>query len=342
MIIRDMRSAARIASAVMSPPKPQMMPLPTVRTFSQVALRKPPAKPDPRKMPSHDKIMTAIRDSWFRRYLTVPEPVLDLYALWALHTHYRNSTGEGGQGHLAFRVSPLLAILAEKPGSGKSTALALTGEVSANYFGLDQEPTEYGIIDALNDEHASVFLDEAGLLLSGRKTAVLSCLQAYTWEVTKKTGRNGGTRKSMFGPKAFAALGDMATTTGDKFDALFDRAFTVQMVKSRAPEDPDTRNADEAAIARKALKYVAESTFDSVLERAAAVDLPIPAGLEGRARQISRPIIAIGEAIGPNENGDMEWLERAQRACLYFRGTQSASPEQTADLATAFRSTFLG
>lgn len=297
------------------------------------------------EMPSLAEILTAIRDGWFARYLDVPEPVLDMCVLWALHTHYRTPTPEGGQGHLAFRATPRFFFLSKEPGSGKSTACALLGEVSANYFGLDQEPSEFGIIDAIADEHATVFLDEGDILFGAgaRKAGVRSVVQAYTHEVTKKTGRNGGTRKTMFGPIALAALDELATTTGDKLNSTFDRAFVVRMKKTRAPEDPDTRSTEEADIARKALKYVADMTFATVLERAVSADLPIPENLEGRARQISRPILAIAEAVdaaSPGTDGD-SWLTRAQRACVYFRGTQAATPAQTAELAKNFRDFFL-
>lgn len=298
---------------------------------AEVATRRPGA------MPSLDQILTALRDAWFGRYLSVPDEVLDLCVLWAAHTHYREATQEGGQGHLAFRTSPRLAVLAPGNGYGKTTLAEMVGEVSANCFGTDQEPTEYGLIDALADEHATVILDEAGLLLGSgaRKAAVHSVLLAYTAKATKKTGRNGGTRKSMFGPICFAATGDMATTTGDAFNALFERCFVVHMEKATPPADPDTRSEADAEIGRRALKYFADQTMAKVLERAVAEDLPIPAEVATRSRQLSRVLIAIGEAAG----GD--WLERAQRVCVYFKGTSAVTGKAAEDLAASFRTAFM-
>lgn len=294
-------------------------------------------------MPSPAQIVQAIRDGWFGRYLSVPEPVLDLIVLWALHTHYRTPTPEGGQGHLAFRTTPRLFALSTTPGSGKTTLAEMVGEISANYLGTDQEPTEYGIIDAIADEHATVILDEGDILFGrgARKEGVRSVMQAYTAAATKKTGRNGGTRKTMFGPICLAALDSLATTTGDKLDAMFDRAFCIRMAKAEPPNDPDTRKASDAELARQALKYIADMTFDRVIERAAAEDLPIPAGLQTRARQISRPLFAIAEAIDAASGPDSDWLARAHRAALYFRGTSQATPAQTEELAENFRNIFL-
>lgn len=316
--VTDRRASARPlvsyapAPSAVAPPAYRPLPAPRAATARRG------------EMPPLDRILDMIRDGWFRPYLATPEVVLDLATLWGLHTHYRFPTEEGGQGKLAFKVSGRLFWVAPGSGYGKTTGMAMTGEVSANYFGLDQEPTEYGIIDAIADEHATVCIDEGDILFGAgsRKSGVRSVLQAYTHEATKKTGRNGGTRKTMFGPITLSAIDTLATTTGDRFDSMFDRAFVVHMEKAEPLEDPDTRPEEGAEVARKALKYVADQTFEQVLARATAVDLPVPSSVRLRGKQISRPLIAIGEAVG----GD--WLLRAQRVAEYFRGTGAATAQQ--------------
>lgn len=324
------RVAAEKKSAVEAWARSQHQALQAKR--AEVAVRKPGS------MPSPAEVMSAIRDAWFARYSASSAAALDLFMLWAAHTWYREAASGGGLGRLSFRATPRLFLLSSEPGSGKTLVLELLNEICANTFGLDEEPTEYGLISSLADEHATVLLDEGDILFGrgGRHEGVRAVVNAgYAGSATKKTGRNGGTRKPVFGPIAIAALSRMATATDGRLDATFDRAIVVEMKKGVPCEDPDTRSAADGQVAAKALCWMAGVTRDKVLAAAVNSSLNL-CGLSGRAAQIWRPLFAIADVVG----GD--WPERARRAALEFSsaGSGAGSDSETADLAASFATAF--
>lgn len=303
------------------------------------AKRQEVAVRNPRNMPSPAEVLSAIRDSWLARYVGAEDAALDLITLWAAHTWYREPASGGGLGRLSFRATPRLFLLSDEPGSGKTLVLQLLSEICANTFGVDEEPTEYGLVSALADENATVLLDEGDILFGrgSRKEGVRAVVNAgYSGQATKKTGRNGGTRKCVFGPIALAALSRMATATDGTLSATFSRAICVEMKRGRPAEDPDTRSESDGEVARKALAWLAGVTREKVLAMACSPALDL-AGLEGRSAQIWRPLFAVADVVG----GD--WPARARRAAATFSmGGGGASGDEEADLAASFRTAFMG
>ena len=255
-----------------------------------------------------DRLLDLLRDQWFGTFARFPSvAALDAVTLWAAHTHMRDENGV-----LVFRATPRLGLFSSEPGSGKGRVLELLMRVVPACFGLDLEPTKSGLVHTLNDEHATVCIDEADILFGAgeRKADVRSVLNGGTYRYgTTLNGKGGKTnRVPVFGPIALAGLDVMEKDTGDSLKALLSRFVKIRMVKMTGEDRPPKLTRKAEAGAAQAQMWLTRWAAQ-VRGEVADADPEIPEGVEGRAEDIWTPLLAVADAAG----GD--WPDRARAAC---------------------------
>src|ERR1039458_2243525 len=267
----------------------------------------------PEQLVPGDQLLDLVRDGYLGFFARFPSPAaLDAVTLWAALTHMRDE-----KGVLVFRASPRLGLFSSEPGSGKGLVLELLMDIVPNCFGLDLEPTQGGLVHTLNDEHATVMLDEADILLGAgsRKEGVRAVLNGGTYRHGTILNAKGGktNRVPVFGPVALAGLDVMEKDTGDKLKALFTRFVKIRMVKVTGADKPPKRkhkSYEAVAKAKAWLELWASQVRDEV---AAAVPEMPDEDMEGRTEDIWAPLLAVADAAGGT------WPGRARAACPHRR-----------------------
>ena len=260
-------------------------------------------------------------EALLRRYTRMPATARAAAVLWAAHAHARDA-----EGVMVWDASPRLMFLSSDPGSGKSRALELVGLLSPCFFGLDTEPSEAGVVYTLGRERATLCLDEGDLLFGAgkRKSAIRAVLNSGTYRSGTVLRMRGGKgeRANVFGPTALAGLDVMKTATGEALNALFSRSIVIRMHKSAEPVPSLDRQAREvAALIQRALAAWTASVRDDL----AAAKPELPEWLANRPADIWAPLLAIGEAAGP------QWAARAQEAAeelARYADTEDLDEEQ--------------
>ena len=278
-----------------------------------------------------DQLLDLIRDKWLARYARFPSPAaLDAVTLWAAHVHMRDETGT-----LVFRATPRLYLLSNDPGSGKGRVLEELGMISPACYGLDLEATKAGLVHSLNQERATVLLDEGDILFGAgkRKSDVRAVINGGTYRhgtVLMGTGAKA-TRVPVFGAIAVAGLDVMEKQAGEALKALLTRGVKIRMQKAAGKDKPPKFPADaeeQGAMIRQWLTVWAAQVRDQVK----ACQPEMPEELDGRTEDIWIPLIAVAEAAG----GD--WPERAYAACSELAMAIPAPPldEDEPDQAEEF------
>lgn len=302
----------------------------TGRTTAALAVREPVSAPVP-SVPElgPGELVLGYGEALLREYARFPsQAARDAAVLWAAHTWMRNSRNE-----FTADATGRLTFLSSEPESGKSRALRLVGMLSAEFHGLDSEPSEAGLIWTLSKEHATVFLDEADILFGKgkRKAAVRSILNAGYEQGGTHLRMRGmeGSRVDCFGPVAIAGLDVMEKDTGSSLDALFTRCIRIRMHQSQEAVPPLDAAADDVA----ALLRTHMSQWISVLQQDGLPKPVIPAGVKNRQAQIWTPLLAIAEAAGG------PWPERARAVASeaarvgYLDGDPATAEERARPLA---------
>jgi hypothetical protein len=276
-----------------------------------------------------DQLLDLLESGWFSFYARFTgRAASDAVTLWAAHCWMRDE-----KGVLVFRATPRLCLLSSEPGSGKGLVLELIMDVVPNCYGLDLEPTKSGLIHTLNDEHATVLIDEGDILFGAgqRKSDVRAVINGGTYRRgTILNGKGGKTnRVPVFGPIAVAGLDAMETDTGDSLDALMSRFVKIRMEKVTGDAKPPKRTRQSEDAAAKAKVWL-ERWAAQVRDEVAAADPEMPeelADMDGRTQDIWAPLLAVADAAG----GD--WPERARAAC---RELALSKPDAGDDLEDEF------
>ncbi len=270
---------------------------------------------------------------FFARYVYWPsDAALDTAVLWAAHTYARESP-ENGAG-LIFDVTPRFFALSSERNSGKSTVMALFWYVCPRAFGIDTEPTEYGLLESIETEKPTVLIDELGILIGSdkRKAGVQQILlNGYTPRGTKLRQKNKqANRVQLFAPIALAGLDVVEKTASENVKAILSRGPIIHM--QPAPDNAEPADLDEekdrvAAMVRNI--QIAGMGWTITNREFLRTWVPEPAeGAHRRWRQIWRPMLTIADGAG----GD--WPERARVACVKLQhGFAGADDKQLAGLA---------
>ncbi len=226
-----------------------------------------------------------------RRFMVLPDRVADAAALWTLHAW----------AHDSFRVSPVLAISSPEKRCGKTTLLTILQHVAPRPLPA-ANITAAALFRAVEKWRPTLLIDEADTFLrdSDELRGVLN--SGHTREtacVIRTVGDDHDPRAfSTWAPKAIALIGKLPPT-------LHDRAIEVRLKRKIPGEQVERLRADRSDfedVRRRCARWVADHAG---LRDA---DPDVPGGLNDRAADNWRPLLAIAVAAGG------AWPELARKA----------------------------
>jgi putative DNA primase/helicase len=267
-----------------------------------------------------DEIVAVIR-----RYAILPDHAAEAVALWCLHSF----------AHDAAVISPILAVQSPEKRCGKTTLLIIISCLVSRGLVASNASTAviFRLVDTtdltlLFDEADTFIRDEnselRGLLNSGhnrRGATFLRCVGDNHEPKAFKT----------WCPKVIAGIGTLPET-------LQDRSVVIAM-RRRSPDDPAIeslrldRTHDFARLRRKAARW-ADDHLEGIRER----DPEVPSGMNDRAADNWRPLLAIAD-----EAGGPAWPQRARDAAKVLSAqNDEATASWTTELLRDIREVFDG
>jgi len=241
-----------------------------------------------------------------QRYAALPDGAAEAMALWATHTHAPDS----------FAVSPRLVLNSPEKRCGKTTALRLTGMLSARAVDSANISTA-ALFRFLELTRPTLFIDEADTFLAEKQElrGVLNAGYLPNGQVIRCVGEGQEVRAfAVFAPVAIAAIGALP-------DTLMDRALVVSMRRKRPGEKVERLRAghDPAETIRRKLARLALDRADAWRK----ADPAAPPHLNDRASDCWRVLLAIADDAG----GD--WPHRARAACSALTGGEREEGDTT-------------
>lgn len=246
----------------------------------------------------------------YRKFMFMPtEHAYTVATLWVAHTHLRSNEGE-----FLPRTTPRLYFGSKRAGCGKTMAMELTTLMSHN-GAIKTEPTQPGLVTAINNDLATIGLDEIDLYFGARGTAqsgVRAILNTgYKRGATIDRERQGEVEKrNVHAPVAMAGKNANRFMTAEAFETLRTRSIAVllerkpvgaEMVKYRSERHEDVLRAVGARLRR----WGAHAG-----RRVVGIDVEalIPAGIDNRDEEIWAPLFQVAAYVGG------EWPGRVERA----------------------------
>jgi len=247
---------------------------------------------------------------------------LDMVCLWIGHAHARDASGS-----LVWQASPRLLFQSAEPGSGKSHAMRLTARICPRPA-LFTEPSEAAVAHAVGKEKATLFLDEADILFSGRRKAAIRavCNDGYSPMGEWARVRSGSVEKiSTFGALGLAGLESLETGTDGRMTAFLTRCLRVRMVRGEDGYRPPRWDREASYVASKISERLSAWAGQELgrLED----DVPdVPDGVGNRQAELWEPLLAVADAAGGR------WPDAARAACeeLTATGGQADAQAETA------------
>ncbi len=254
----------------------------------------------------------------FSRFLALPEYADVALALWVMHAHALD----------AAEVSPILAITSPVLRCGKTTTLILVGALTPRSLNVGNV-TAAGVYRTVEKFQPTLLVDEADTFLADREDlrGILNGGHIRrNANVIRISGEDLEPRTfSCWSAKAVASIGKLHAT-------LADRALEVRMRRRLKGERVERlrldRLGDFEGLRSRAWTW-AQENLDALRD----ADPPVPAGLNDRAADNWRPLLAIADLAGG------EWPERARRAALDGGQTEEDQPASIlllSDLAAFF------
>ena len=233
-------------------------------------------------------------------------------ALWAIHTHVFD----------VFRVSPYLFVNSPTPRCGKTRVLEALEMVVARPWRV-VDPTEAVLFRKIERDRPSLLLDEVDTYFRGgeeRTSAVRAVLNAgnAAGVVVPRCEKNTLELREFntFCPKAFAGIGAALPAT------VLDRAITITLQRASPAEQAhvDALDYDELEAQAVPIREALERWgMDPSARARLKQPVEVPQGLDARARQCWRPLLAIAREAGV--------LEEARRAALALSGGRDLNSE---------------
>jgi len=249
-----------------------------------------------------------------QRYIVMSDHVDVAMALWTVHSH----------GHDYAEHSPILAFSSPDKRCGKTTALNFLAQVvrrplpSANITAAALFRATEKFQPTLLIDEADTFLRQSdelrGILNSGHAKASAYVIRTVGDDYEPKQFQT-------WAPKAIALIGTMPAT-------LADRAIVLPMRRKRETETVErlrSGNPDLVDLARQCARWASDMDLN--------VDPELPAGLNDRAGDNWRPLLAIADAAGGS------WPEYARKAAAALSGgveDESARTQLLTDFQTLF------
>jgi putative DNA primase/helicase len=231
----------------------------------------------------------------FTRYVVLPPHGATALALWTVFAHSLD----------CFAVAPRLALLSPEKRCGKTLTLTLLSFLVPRAL-LASSISLASLFRTVDKARPTLLLDEADTFvhMSDELRGVLNSGHSRAGAfVIRVVGDNFEPRKfSTWAAMAFGAIGRLP-------DALMDRSIIMLMVR-KAPGETvrrfrQDRTEDLQVLARKAARWAADNA-----EALKGADPGIPGGLNDRAADNWRPLLAIADLSGG------EWPDRARVAAV--------------------------
>lgn len=234
-----------------------------------------------------------------RRYVAMSPEAADAEALWVAHAHTHDAAEE----------SPILAITSAEKRSGKSTNRRAIGAMVPRPLKTSNVSAP-ALYRAIEKWRPTLLMDEADTWLYPRAgeseaTAALRGVanSGHTRDEVVLRCEGEGLEVRAFptwAPKLICGIGELPDTTAD-------RAITIRLRRRKAGEVLERLDRRAAAamepLRRKAWRWARDN-----MEALRSADPEIPGGLDDRARDNWRPLLAIADLAGG------EWPRRARRA----------------------------
>jgi putative DNA primase/helicase len=255
---------------------------------------------------------------------SVPDVVVELgaaesVALWVLHAHTLD----------AFAISPPLAITSPEKNCGKTTLLDVIGRLVPRPLATSNT-TMAAVFRSIELTCPTLLIDEADTFLHGKddlRGVLNSGHRRSSAFVTRVVGdAYEPSAFSTWAATAIAMIGQLPPTLGD-------RSVTVRMRRRRPDEAVARLRADRCpeldVLGRKAARWAADN-----IEALRSADPDVPAGLQNRAADNWRPLIAIADAAG----GD--WSARVRQIAEHAAGAAEATQSDAVLLLADIRALF--
>jgi putative DNA primase/helicase len=241
-------------------------------------------------------------------YLYASPEQLDVIALWTAYSHVFD----------LFGVSPLLDLTSPVKRCGKTTACVVLRHLCREAL-LSGNLTPAALFRAVEAWQPTLLVDEADSFakLSEELRGILNAGHTRdTAFVLRAEGDSNEPRLfSTWAPKVVAAIGHLP-------DTIEDRALRIVLVRKptrlekRDAFDTEAVRADCSPVRQRVARFVLDN-----LDAIASASLERPAGLNDRAWNNARPLLAIAAAAGPI------WLERAREAIVALAGEEDDSDD---------------
>jgi hypothetical protein len=234
-------------------------------------------------------------------YVVTTEANLVALTLWTAYSHCYDRFG----------VSPILDLTSPTKRCGKSTVIVLLRHLCRSPL-LSGNITPAALFRAIEAWKPTLLIDEADSFakMHDELRGILNA--GHTRETAFVVRSEGDAHEprlfSTWAPKAVAAIGHLP-------DTIEDRAIRIALtrkptdVAKRDAFDPDTVRADCAQLRRRVARFVLDN-----LDAIAAADVERPDGLDDRAWNNWRPLLALAAAAGP------DWLKGAEDAAVTLSG----------------------
>ena len=236
----------------------------------------------------------------FTRHLTLPPGGEIVLPLWDLHAHC----------HDAAQVSPILGFKSATKRAGKTTGLTLLGATTPRTL-LASNVTAATIFRTVDRYSPTLLVDEADSFLSGNEElrGILNSGHTRTGAVVIRIvgDENEPHCFSTWCPKAIALIGNLPGT-------LEDRSIVLVMRRRSPTERIERLRLDRLdqfePLRRKAARWAKDNS-----EALRQADPEVPPGLNDRAADNWRPLLAIADLCGG------KWPEAARRAATLLSGS---------------------
>ena len=250
-----------------------------------------------------------------RRYIVMDEPARVAVCLWSLHSYCLE----------AANVSPILAILSPEKRCGKTTLLELLAS-----FVLRPLPTANitpaTVFRGIESYRPTLLVDEAdtfirnsdelrGVLNSGHRRATAFVLRTSGDDYDVKAF-------STWCPKAMAAIGQLPET-------LQDRSIVISLRRRAANETVERFRFDKVVATLEPMRQKAVRWAADHCDGLSAAEPEIPPGLDDRAADNWRPLLAIADASSP------KWAYMARQAAIKLCACREADDESARTLLLA-------
>jgi hypothetical protein len=253
-----------------------------------------------------------------RRFVVLDEYQVVAVVLWIAHTHALD----------AFDVTPYLSVSSPERRSGKTRLLDVLELLVARPWRA-VEPSEAVVFRKIDATQPTLLLDEVDAIFGRNREheglrALLNAGNARGTKVPRCVGQSQNVVEfSVFCAKAFAGIGSLPDTVGDRSVPI---AMKRKVRGERCERFRRRRLTPEAEVLRDELDRFAEAASDALrvaLDQVAGLadDGGLLASLDDRAFEAWEPLLAVAALAGE------EWEARARAAALALSGGRDADPE---------------